>query len=120
MLPTLIVFTGKAVVATANYHKWVAHTGMTVVGISLCAASFGGSPSGFNVDLNDDGAGVISAVAANSAGTAGEWKSTAVGGSNDVVHVARGSVLSVDLNFSGGSTPNADYTLVIYYLPSAD
>lgn len=120
MLPAQIVFTGKAVAATANYHKWAAQTGITVVGISLCAASFGGAPSGFNIDLNDDGAGVITAVAANSAGTVGEWKSTAPGGSNDVVQVARGSVLSIDINFSGGSSPNADYTLVIFYLPSAD
>jgi len=120
MLPQQLVFTGKGVPATANYHKWVALQGVTVVGITLCAASFAGSPSGFNIDLNDDGSGVITAVAANTAGTVGEWRSTATGGSNEVVHVARGSVLSVDLNFTGGSTPNADYTLVVYYLPSAD
>ena len=45
---------------------------------------------------------------------------TATGGSNDVVNVARGSVLSIDLNFVGGTTPTADYTLVLHYLPSAD
>ena len=120
MLPQQIVFTGKAMPATANYHKWGALNGITVVGITLCAASFSGAPTGFNVDLNDDGAGVITAVAANSAGVVGEWRSTATGGSNDAVQVARGSVLSVDLNFVGGTSPNADYTLVIHYLPSAD
>jgi hypothetical protein len=120
MLPQQLVFTGKAVPATNNYHKWVALNGLTVVGMTLCAASFGGAPTGFSVDLNDDGAAAITALAANTAGTAGEWRSTATGGSNDVVQVARGSVLSVDLNFTGGSTPNADYTLVIHYLPSAD
>ena len=120
MLPQQLVFTGKSVPATANYHKWVALNGMTIVGITLCAATLTGAPSGFNIDLNDDGTGVISTVSANTAGTVGEWRSTATGGVNDAVQVARGSLLSVDLNFSGGSTPSADYTLVIHYLPSAD
>lgn len=120
MLPQQLTLTGKAVPATNNYHKWVALNGITVVGMTLCAASFSGSPSGFNIDLNDDGVAAVATFAANSAGTAGEWRSTATGGSNDVIAVARGSVLSVDVNFVGGSTPAADYTLVIHYLPSAD
>lgn len=120
MLPQQIVFTGKAVPATSNYHKWVAINGMTVVGATLCAAAFTGSPTGFNIDLNDDGTGVITALAANTAGTVAEWRTTATGGSNEVVHVARGSLLSVDINLAGGTTPSVEYTLVISYLPSAD
>lgn len=120
MLPVQLALTGKTVVATANHHKWTALHGMTVIGMTLCAAAFGGAPSGFNIDLNDDGVAVVSALAANAAGTVGEWKSSAAGGANDVVHIARGSTVGVDINFVGGSSPSADYTLIIHYLPSAD
>lgn len=120
MLPDMMALTGKGVVATNNYHKFTALQGFTVVGMSLCAAAFTGTPTGFNVDLNDDGVGVITAVAANAAGTTGEWKSSAVGGSADPVTIARGSVVTVDLNFAGGTSPTAEYTLVIYYVSSAD
>ena len=120
MLPTCMTLTGKGVAATNTYHEFTAMQGMTVVGASLCAASFTGTPSGFNVDLNDDGAAAITALAANTAGTPGEWRSTALGGSNDPVSIARGSNVTVDVNFSGGTAPTADYTLLIYYLPSAD
>ncbi len=120
MLPNMMALTSKGVGATNNYHKFVAQQGFTVVGLNLCAVALTGTPSGFNVDLNDDGVGVITAVAANSVGQVGEWKSTAVGGTADAVAIARGSVVSVDLNFSGGTSPTAEYTLIIYYLPSAD
>ena len=120
MLPVSMVLGGKGVAAANNYHKWTALQGVTVVGLSLCAASFTGSPTAFNVDLNDDGAGAITALAANTAGTPGEWRSTALGGTVDPVQVARGSVVSVDINFTGGTTPSADYTLVVWYLPNTD
>lgn len=120
MLPLTMTLTGKGVPATNTYHEFTALQGMAIVGVSLCAASFTGSPTGFNVDLNDDGAAVITALAANTAGTAGEWKSTAVGGANDPIHIARGSNVTLDVNFSGGSSPTADYTIVVWYLPSAD
>ncbi len=120
MLPNMLALTAKGVAATNNYHKFSALQGLTVVGMSLCPAALTGTPAGFNVDLNDDGTGVITALAANAAGTVGEWKSTAVGGSADPVTIARGSVVTVDINFAGGTSPTAEYTLIIYYLPSAD
>lgn len=120
MLPLTLTLTGKGVPATNTYHEFTALQGMTVVGVSLCAASFTGSPTGFNVDVNDDGAAAITALAANTAGTPGEWKSTAVGGANDPIQIARGSNVTLDVNFSGGSSPTADYTVVVWYLPSAD
>jgi hypothetical protein len=120
MLPQMMALTGKGVTANNNYHKFVALQGFTVVGMSLCPFAFTGAPSGFNVDLNDDGVGVVAAVAANATGTVGEWKSSAVGGSADPVTIARGSVVSVDLNFAGGTSPAAEYTLLIWYVAAAD
>lgn len=120
MLPSILTFTGKGVAATNNYHKFTALQGMTLAGVSLCAASFSGSPTGFSVDLNDDGAALIAALAANTAGTPGTWLTPATGGSNAPVTIARGSAVTVDVNFSGGSSPTADYTLVVWYYPAAD
>jgi len=89
---------------------------MTIVGVSLCAEAFTGSPTGFNVDIQDDGTDVVTAVAANTAGTPGTWKSVHMGGSNAPVHVSAGSSVEVDVNLSGGTSPAADFTLVIWYL----
>jgi len=92
---------------------------MTIVGVSLCAEAFTGSPTGFNVDIQDDGTDVVTAVAANTAGTPGTWKSVHMGGSNAPVHVSAGSSVEVDVNLSGGTSPTADFTLVIWYLGGA-
>jgi hypothetical protein len=102
--------------AANNVHNLQLLQEVTIVGVTLCAEAFTGSPSGFNVDINDDGVGVITAVAANTAGTPGNWKSTHFGGSNTPVHVEKDSKLSVDVNFSGGSSPTADYEVTIWAL----
>lgn len=120
MLPMMLVLTGKGVAATNNVHEWTALQGMTVVGASLCAAAFSGTPTGFSIDLNDDGSAALAALAANTAGTPGEWKSTAMGGTADPLFIARGSNVTVDVNFTGGTGPTADYTLALWCLPSAD
>jgi hypothetical protein len=92
---------------------------MTIVGVSLCAEAFTGTPTGFNIDIQDDGADVITAVAANTAGTPGTWKSVHMGGTNSAVDIAAGSSVEVDVNLAGGTSPTADFTLVIWYLGGA-
>lgn len=90
--------------------------GMTIVGVSLCAEAFTGTPTGFDIDIQDDGTDVITAVAADTAQTPGTWQSTHMGGTNDPVAIAAGSEVEIDVNFTGGSSPTADFTLLIYYL----
>ena len=90
--------------------------GVTIVGVTVCAEAFTGSPTGFNIDIQDDTVDVITAIAANSAGTPGEWKSTHFGGGNAPVAVAAGSVVEVDVNLTGGTTPTADYDVTIFAL----
>jgi hypothetical protein len=92
---------------------------MTIVGVSLCAEAFTGTPTGFSIDIQDDGADVITAVAANTAGTPGTWKSAHLGGTNSAVEIAAGSCVEVDVNLTGGTSPTADFTLVIWYLGGA-
>jgi hypothetical protein len=102
--------------AANNVHNLLFLQDMTLVGVSVCAEAFTGTPTGFNIDVNDDGSGVITAVAANTAGTPGSWKSTHFGGTAAPVHVAAGSKVSLDVNFSGGSSPTADYEVTLWAL----
>ena len=92
---------------------------MTIVGVSLEASVFTGSPTGFTIDIQDDGTDVIAAVAANTALTPGTWKSVHMGGTNAPVHIAAGSEVEIDLNLTGGSSPTATFTVVIWYLGGA-
>ena len=109
-------FSAQAQAAANGVHRVKMPLGMTLVGVTVCAEAFTGSPTGFNVDVQDDTVDVITAVAANSAGTPGEWKSTHLGGSNAPVEVAAGSVVEVDVNFTGGSSPTADYDVILFAL----
>jgi hypothetical protein len=93
--------------------------GMTIVGVSLCAEAFTGSPTAFTVDIQDDGSDVIAAVTASTAGTPGTWKTPHMGGTETPVEIAAGSSVEVDVNLAEGSTPTADFTLLIYYLGGA-
>ncbi len=99
--------------------EFEAPCGMTIVGVSLCAEAFTGSPTGFNVDIQDDGSDIITAVAANSAGTSGTWKTPTFGGSETPVYVAAGSAVEIDVNFAGGSTPTADFAAILWALLDA-
>jgi len=92
---------------------------MTIVGASLCATVFTGSPTGFTVDIQDDTADVITAITADTALTPGTWLTPHMGGTETPVTIAAGSVVEVDLNLTGGTTPTAEFDLVIYYLAGA-
>ena len=89
---------------------------MTIVGVSLEAEVFTGTPTGFNVDVQDDEEDVITAVAADTALTPGTWLTPHFGGVEIPVHIAAGSEVEVDVNLVGGTSPTADFTLLIYYL----
>jgi len=56
------------------------------------------------IDINDDGTGVITAVAAATKATPGTWKSTHMGGANAPVTIAAGSVVSLDANSAAANT----------------
>lgn len=56
------------------------------------------------VDINDDGTAAISAISCAVKATPGTWKSTSMGGTNDPVDVAAGSVLSLDANSAASGT----------------
>jgi hypothetical protein len=92
---------------------------MTIVGVSLCATVFTGSPTGFNIDIQDDGTDVMTAIAANTALTPGTWQTPHMGGTETPVTIAAGSEVEIDLNLTGGSSPTAEFDVVLWYLAGA-
>ena len=85
--------------------------GMTILGASLCVEAYTGSGSTCSVDIQDDATDVITALAANTAGTPGTWLTPALGGSETPVHIAAGSDMEVDVNLDSDTV---DATLVLY------
>lgn len=104
----------ESVVDTDRILMWKQLKQATIVGVSMVATVTTGSPTGITIDIQDDGSDVITALAANTALTPGTWISKAMGGTEEPVHVAAGSVMEVDLNLAGGSTPQAVIDVVIW------
>lgn len=115
----VISLSKSPLIDTDSVLDFIALEDMTIVGVSLCATVFSGSPTGFTIDIQDDGTDVIAALTANTALTPGTWKSVHMGGTEAPVHIAAGSEVEVDMNLTGGSSPTAEFTLVIWYLGGA-
>jgi hypothetical protein len=68
--------------------------------------------TGADIDINDDGSGVITAVDCSDADVPGTWKAEGYGGDEDPVTIAAGSKVSIDGNdFANG---NAAYVHIWY------
>jgi len=74
---------------------------LTIVAVS-CSPSVDNAT--LTIDINDDGTGVITAVACATKATPGEWNSTHVGGTETPVRIAAGSVISFDANNAAADT----------------
>lgn len=83
---------------------------MTIVGVSAAPLE---DDTGADIDINDDGTAIISAVDASDKDVPGTWLSTHLGGSNSPVHVAAGSELTIDVNDAAAANR---FDVVIYYL----
>lgn len=104
------------IAATSSVVDFSALEAMTIVGVSVCATVFTGTPTGFDIDIQDDGTDVITAIAAATALTPGTWKSVHMGGTEAPVVIAAGSEVEIDWNFTGGTAPTAAGDVVIWYL----
>jgi hypothetical protein len=60
--------------------------------------------AGLDIDIVDDGTDVISTIACADADVPGTWASTHFGGSNDTVHIAAGSKVSINVNDAAANT----------------
>ncbi len=65
-------FSAQAQADADAVHGFVAPVGMTLVGVSVYPEAFTGTPTGFNIDVNVGETEVVKALAANTAGTAGD------------------------------------------------
>lgn len=75
--------------------------GITIVAVSVSPSA---DDAALTLDINDDGAAAIAGISCAVKATPGEWNSTHVRGSNAPVHVAAGSVLSLDANNAAADT----------------
>lgn len=75
--------------------------GLTIVYVT-CSPNV--DDADLTIDINDDGTGVITAIACATKATPGTWKSTHVGGTNAPVVVAANSVISLDANSAASGT----------------
>jgi hypothetical protein len=99
---------GNAVGVLEGY--FTAMTNMRIVGIS--AAPFIDAV-GATLDVDDDGANVIAALACAVAAVPGTWKSTFIGGVETPVVIAKDSLVSFDINSGGAAT---SYYVHLYYV----
>jgi hypothetical protein len=106
----------EAIIDTDGILCFSALEEMTVVGVSLCASLFSGTPTACTIDIQDDTVDVITAVTASTALTPGTWKAVHMGGTNAAVVIAAGSVVEIDLNLTAGTTPTAVIDVIIWYL----
>jgi hypothetical protein len=111
-----VCFSAQAQGDADAVHGYVPPVGMTLVGVTVYPAAFSGSPTGFNIDLNVGEGEAIKALAAGTAGTAGVWKARHFGGTNAAVALPAGAAVTLDVNLAGGSTPTADYDVVLWLL----
>ena len=89
------------VTLAATYHYFYAPCDMTIVYV---CASPSADDAGLTVDINDDGTAAIAALACATAATPGTWKSKHMGGAQDPVTIAAGSLVSLDANNAAADT----------------
>jgi hypothetical protein len=109
-------FSSQAQGDADGVHGFKAPVGLTLVGVTVYPEAFSGTPTGFNVDVNVGETEVVKALAANTAGASGEWKTGHFGGTNLPVAIAAGDEVKVDVNLAGGTSPTADYDVHLLML----
>lgn len=67
--------------------------------------------AGATIDIQDDGTDIVTAIAAATHATPGEWASTHCGGTNAPVAIAAGSEIEIDIN-NAAAANRFDVTLL--------
>jgi hypothetical protein len=114
-----VTFRGVEQAALNGAHGITMPVGMTLVGISLWAAAFGGAPTNVNFDVQVEGSDVLTAILTTTPAGApkgAEWLTSHFGGANAPLSIAKGEELEIDVNFTAGTTPDCTYDLVLTFL----
>ncbi len=84
-----------------GFNSFYAPCDLTVVYVTAAPSA---DDAGLTLDINDDGTGVIEAIACADQNVPGTWKSTAMGGANAPVTIAAGSLVTLDANGAAVNT----------------
>lgn len=114
-----IVFCAQAQAAANVAHAVKLPRGAMFVGASFHVEGLSGSPTNviFDIGGGSDGTTAIKAAAATlTAAGCAEYLTRHLGGANDPYALSDGDWLAIDVNFTDGSTPKADYEIVLWLL----
>ncbi len=85
----------------ADYHSFITPCDMTILYVDAAPSV---NDADATIDIEDDGTAVIESVSCAVLATPGTWKSTAMGGANDPVVIAAGSVVSLTATDAAANT----------------
>jgi hypothetical protein len=100
-IPLPAVYPGAAAALGDAYAAITLPFDVTILEVSAAPSA---DDTGLTLDINDDGSGVITALACATKATPGTWKSIPMGGTNTPVTVAAGSVITFDANSAANGT----------------
>ena len=108
--PAVMTFTIDSTAAQAGLIKFTMPFSMRIDAFEASVRAFTGTPTSMEFDLNDDGTTVLSSdLSVSSVATI-----TAATISSSAAVMAKGSVVTIDASFTGGSSPTGvDVTLMI-------
>ena len=84
-----------------GFNIFYAPCDLTIVYVTVAPSA---DDADLTLDINDDAAGVIEAIACADQNVPGTWKSTHMGGTNDPVTIAAGSKVTLDINDAAVNT----------------
>lgn len=111
-------FSDQAQAAETAVHSVMPLVGLTLVGVDLTVNAFTGTPTNMIATIKQ-GSTTLATLTATTAGTSVTWKSAHVGGANAAVACAAGTKVQIDISFTGGTSPTADYDVTLWCLPAS-
>ena len=112
-----VSFSAQAQAAGTGVHRFKAPVGMTLVGARVGLEALTGTPTNVNFTVKNGSTTLVAAASLTltAAGTA-EALAPHLGGSLANGDVAKGDTVTVDVAFTGGTTPTADYDVQLWFL----
>lgn len=108
-------FSAQAQVAATGAHRVKVPVGMTLVGMTVGLEALTGSPTNVKFTLKQGAVTLVDQLTLTAAGV-GEWLSSHLGGANAPGAIPTAATVTVDVAFTGGSSPGADYDITLWLL----
>jgi hypothetical protein len=111
-----ITHTLKGQVAADKINGTVLPFGGTLVGVSVFAGALTGSPTNVKIDVMEGTTELIADAVTITAAGGATWKTTHFGGANAPIALTKDANLSIDVKFTGGSTPSVTGDVTLWIL----